>query len=126
MSDMPTNDEQLRAEVSARYAKTALQVLGREPSAAADACCAPACCTPTTTALPVVEAEHVQDRTCCGSSCCAPDTRDASVITSDLYSQAELGTIPLASLGCGNPTALTELKPGERVLDLGSEFHGER
>jgi arsenite methyltransferase len=70
MSDMPTNDEQLRAEVSARYAKTALQVLGREPSAAANACCAPTCCTPTTTAetssrtaLPVVEAEHVQDRT---------------------------------------------------------------
>jgi arsenite methyltransferase len=45
-------------------------------------------------------------------------------VTVDLYSQAELGTIPvaaaLASLGCGNPTALAELKPGERVLDLGS------
>jgi ubiquinone/menaquinone biosynthesis C-methylase UbiE len=45
-------------------------------------------------------------------------------VTADLYSQAELGTIPvaaaLASLGCGNPTALAELKPGERVLDLGS------
>ena len=43
---------------------------------------------------------------------------------SDLYSQAELGTIPvaaaLASLGCGNPTALAELSAGERVLDLGS------
>ena len=45
------------------------------------------------------------------------------VITSDLYSQAELGAIPmaaaLASLGCGNPTALAELKLGERLLDLG-------
>ena len=45
-------------------------------------------------------------------------------MTADLYSKAELGTIPvaaaLASLGCGNPTALAELKPGERVLDLGS------
>jgi SAM-dependent methyltransferase len=45
-------------------------------------------------------------------------------VTADLYSQAELGTIPvaaaLASLGCGNPTALAELKPGEHVLDLGS------
>jgi len=45
-------------------------------------------------------------------------------VTADLYSQAELGTIPvaaaLASLGCGNPTVLAELKPGERVLDLGS------
>jgi ubiquinone/menaquinone biosynthesis C-methylase UbiE len=45
-------------------------------------------------------------------------------VTADLYSQAEFGSIPvaaaLASLGCGNPTALAELKPGERVLDLGS------
>ncbi len=129
MSTVPTNDEQLRAEVSARYARTALQVLGIEQPAAADPCCGPTCCTPTATApvehkkaLPVVEAEQTSG--CCGSSCCSADTRDASVITSDLYSQAELGTIPvaaaLASLGCGNPTALAELIPGERVLDLGS------
>ena len=129
MSTVPTNDEQLRAEVSARYGRTALQVLGTEQPAAADPCCGPTCCTPTTTAsvesrkaLPVVEAE--QTAGCCGPSCCSTDTRDASVITSDLYTQAELGTIPvaaaLASLGCGNPTALAELKPGERVLDLGS------
>lgn len=131
MSTVPTNDEQLRAEVSARYARTALQVLGNEQPAAGDPCCGPTCCTPTAIAtipverrkaLPVVEAE--QTAGCCGPSCCSTDTRDASVITSDLYTQAELGTIPmaaaLASLGCGNPTALAELKPGERVLDLGS------
>ena len=129
MSTVPTNDEQLRAEVSARYARTALQVLLTEQTAAADPCCAPTCCMPTATvaaesrkALPVVEAE--QTAGCCGPSCCSTDTRDASVITSDLYSQAELGTIPvaaaLASLGCGNPTALAELSAGERVLDLGS------
>jgi arsenite methyltransferase len=131
MSTTPTNAEELRAEVSARYARTALQVLGTEQPAAADACCAPTCCTPSTTAaaasstaLPVVETEQTAAAGCCGSSCCSTDTRDASVITSDLYTQAELGTIPvaaaLASLGCGNPTALAELKPGERVLDLGS------
>jgi SAM-dependent methyltransferase len=129
MSTTPTNAEELRAEVSARYARTALKILGTEQPAAADACCAPTCCTPTTTAaavsstaLPVAEAG--QTAGCCGSSCCSTDTRDASVITSDLYSQAELGAIPLAaalaSLGCGNPTALAELTPGERVLDLGS------
>jgi arsenite methyltransferase len=129
MSTVPTNDEQLRTEVSARYARTALQVLLTEQTAAADPCCALTCCTSTATvaaesrkALPVVEAE--QTAGCCGPSCCSTDTRDASVITSDLYSQAELGMIPvaaaLASLGCGNPTALAELKPGERVLDLGS------
>ncbi len=74
--------------------------------------------------MQVVAAEPAQTTSCCGPSCCSTDTRDASVITSDLYSQMELGTIPvaaaLASLGCGNPTALAELKPGERVLDLGS------
>jgi hypothetical protein len=72
MSTVPTNDEQLRAEVSARYARTALQVLGKEqPWTAADACCAPTCCTPNTavpaesrTALPVVAAEPAQASAC--------------------------------------------------------------
>ncbi len=58
---------------------------------------------------------------CCGSSC-GCDTADP--ITSDLYSQAETAVLPegalLASLGCGNPTALAELREGEVVLDLGS------
>jgi arsenite methyltransferase len=106
MSTVPTNDEQLRAEVSARYARTALQVLGTEQPAASDPCCAPTCCTPTAPvaaesrkALPVVEAE--QTAGCCGPSCCSTDTRDASVITSDLYSQAELGTIPVAAALAG-------------------------
>jgi ubiquinone/menaquinone biosynthesis C-methylase UbiE len=58
---------------------------------------------------------------CCGSSC-GCDTADP--ITSDLYSQAETAVLPkeavLASLGCGNPTALAELSEGEVVLDLGS------
>jgi len=56
----------------------------------------------------------------CGpSGCCGPDP-----ITSDLYDDSQAAAIPaealLASLGCGNPTALAELKPGEVVLDLGS------
>jgi arsenite methyltransferase len=59
---------------------------------------------------------------CCGasaatSSCCDP-------ITSNLYDAAQSGEIPaeamLASLGCGNPTALAKLNAGETVLDLGS------
>jgi arsenite methyltransferase len=59
---------------------------------------------------------------CCGSSpsgvsCCDP-------ITGNLYDAGQVGQLPeaavLASLGCGNPTALAELKPGEVVLDLGS------
>jgi arsenite methyltransferase len=61
------------------------------------------------------------------SSCCggAPaDPRHADPITDNLYASAELGELPdtavLASLGCGNPTALAQLNPGETVLDLGS------
>lgn len=59
---------------------------------------------------------------CCGAGaaldgCCDP-------ITSNLYDAAQTGVLPeeavLASLGCGNPTALAQLKPGETVLDLGS------
>jgi len=56
------------------------------------------------------------------SSCCGAKPSDP--ITSNLYSVQETGALPeaavLASLGCGNPTALAELKPGETVLDLGS------
>jgi SAM-dependent methyltransferase len=56
-----------------------------------------------------------------GGSCCGPD---AEAIGSGLYSALERDDLPdsavLASLGCGNPTAVAELREGERVLDLGS------
>jgi SAM-dependent methyltransferase len=61
-------------------------------------------------------------KSCCGATpaegnCCDP-------ITSNLYDISQLGQIPneavLASLGCGNPTALAQLNPGEVALDLGS------
>ncbi len=56
------------------------------------------------------------------AGCC--DSAADSVITRDLYAVDEVADLPsaavLASLGCGNPTALAELKPGETVLDLGS------
>jgi 2-polyprenyl-3-methyl-5-hydroxy-6-metoxy-1,4-benzoquinol methylase len=61
-----------------------------------------------------------------GSSCCgaSPSSGCADPITSDLYDNGQTGEIPqevvLASLGCGNPTALAKLNPGEIVLDLGS------
>src|SRR5260370_7913572 len=102
MSTVPTNDEQLRAEVSARYARTALQVLLTEQSAAADACCAPTCCTPTAAtaaeskaAFPVVAAEPAQTPSCCGPRCCSTDTRAPTVIPPLLYDRAELAPIPL-------------------------------
>ncbi len=58
---------------------------------------------------------------CCGpaSSCCGGDP-----ITGDLYADAQTQDLPAeavaASLGCGNPTALAQLEPGQVVLDLGS------
>jgi SAM-dependent methyltransferase len=61
---------------------------------------------------------------CCGGgiSSSAPDLRDP--VTRDLYADAEKDELPAdalaASLGCGNPTALADLSPGEDVLDLGS------
>jgi SAM-dependent methyltransferase len=58
------------------------------------------------------------------AACCDPGLRCCDPITTNLYNADEKGQIPekamLASLGCGNPTALIELKQGEVVLDLGS------
>src|ERR1035438_8885662 len=57
-------------------------------------------------------------------ACCDPSLRCCDPITTNLYDEAEKSGLPanavLASLGCGNPTALIELKAGESVLDLGS------
>jgi arsenite methyltransferase len=61
-----------------------------------------------------------------GSACCGTSTAASacSPITSNLYDSTERGALPeaavLASLGCGNPTALAQLSAGETVLDLGS------
>jgi arsenite methyltransferase len=95
MKTVPENEEKLREAVRERYGRTALEVL---------------------------HTGQVTDESCCSSSCCS--TGDSDLVTSALYSSAELSELPgaatLASLGCGNPTALAELKPGEKVLDLGS------
>src|SRR5437660_5203939 len=95
MNTVPQSDEQLREAVHDRYSRTALEVL---------------------------KTGQITAESCCSSSCCSPG--DSNLVTSELYSSAELGELPtaatLASLGCGNPTALAELKPGEKVLDLGS------
>ena len=59
---------------------------------------------------------------CCGTVPCAPGQQDP--ITRDLYAASQASEVPAealaASLGCGNPTALAALRPGEVVLDLGS------
>src|SRR6202047_3441524 len=61
---------------------------------------------------------------CCATTCCGGADQTTNPITTNLYSKAETAALPekavLASLGCGNPTALAELHQGETVLDLGS------
>jgi SAM-dependent methyltransferase len=70
-------------------------------------------------------ARAVTDGTGCGSgSCCADGESDAANFGEALYDAGQRGELPeaaaLASLGCGNPTAVAELGAGETVLDLGS------
>jgi len=69
--------------------------------------------------------ERGEDDSCCGDSCCgAGSDAQRIVLTDKAYSSEELEALPEdavgASLGCGNPTALATLSPGEVVLDLGS------
>ena len=69
--------------------------------------------------------EGATGTSCCGTSaCCGATTETWDPITADLYDEQQKAGIPaeamLASLGCGNPTALAELHEGETVLDLGS------
>jgi SAM-dependent methyltransferase len=89
---------QIHDEVRERYAQAALQVLDHQASAS---CCGDGCCG--------------------GASCADPAHAGAGVT---FYSDADRAQLPdeavLASLGCGNPIAVADLHPGERVLDLGS------
>jgi SAM-dependent methyltransferase len=92
---MTTTAEELRDEVRRRYAESARVVLE-----GADGCG-------------------------CGSGgCCADGDADAATFGEALYAAEQRGELPesavLASLGCGNPTAVAELREGETVLDLGS------
>ena len=61
------------------------------------------------------------DQDCCDPGCCSPADTDRAM---KIYTEGQLAGLPAASVaasaGCGNPTALAGLKPGERVLDLGS------
>src|SRR6184192_3036713 len=60
---------------------------------------------------------------CCDAGCCAGSDSVSGPIGEEAYSESEIAGLGLslgASLGCGNPTMLAELKPGEVVLDLGS------
>lgn len=64
----------------------------------------------------------VADAACCGPSCCSEGPAASDPISGDLYDPAAVPSAGAlaASLGCGNPTLLADLQPGQDVLDLGS------
>ena len=75
-----------------------------------------------TYAAAALRVEGESGGSCCGDGCGCGDGETS--FGSALYDSAEQGDVPeaalLASLGCGNPTAMAELRVGETVLDLGS------
>ena len=99
-------EDPLREQVRDRYAAAARAATGD-----ASCGCGTTCCT-----------DGATSDGCCGDACCRLDA-DAD-FGQTLYSAEECGELPgpavLASLGCGNPTAVAELCEGETVLDLGS------
>ena len=101
MPDPTRPAETLREEVRAHYAGAALAVLNRAPSS---------CCGPTSS------------EDCCSTTPAA--AFPSGTWGADRYDPADLAVLPAdavaASLGCGNPVAVADLRPGETVLDLGS------
>src|SRR5215203_1986874 len=102
-----TRSDGLRERVRERYAEAATTVLEGGGSAS---CCDSECGTVAGSG---------------SASCCGPSGLEVDqTFGGGLYSRGERDELPLAavaaSLGCGNPTAVAELREGERVLDLGS------
>jgi SAM-dependent methyltransferase len=106
---MSTASDELREDVRRRYAEAALRV--SETKSKGSCGCGSECCS-----------DGARDEGCCDSSCCTSATEGA--FGEALYAAEERSELPeaavLASLGCGNPTAVAELREGETVLDLGS------
>ena len=116
--DSTRTDEQILDAVRERYANAAKR------AATSATCCEPGCCAPTSETiamLPIVDADA-----CCGPDCCGTEqiATATEAFGATIYPSAALAALPIqvvaASLGCGNPTALASLAPGETVLDLGS------
>jgi arsenite methyltransferase len=108
MGDIAMTDVDLREQVRERYAAAATAVTATRsdalPLIQSDGCCGPS---------------PAENASCCGATGEVDDAFGAGLYTAD--EQGELPAEALAaSLGCGNPLAVAELRSGERVLDLGS------
>lgn len=88
------------------------------------ACCDDGCCTTETP--DAIELMSVDDIACCGDDCCTPGdlTEEERSYIKGLYAPDEVAGLPGGALeaaaGCGNPTAIAEIRAGDVVLDLGS------
>ncbi len=105
---MTSSDQAIREHVRDRYAAAALSVVSGSPAS---------CCGPS----------DGPQTSCCGSTdalSAISDTDEKDIFGAALYTPGETDGLPeeavLASLGCGNPLAVAELREGETVLDLGS------
>ena len=142
MSEKMT-DEKIKEAVRNAYGDIARRFVGEAASPRQASCCGPAqtteskeepptqasCCGPAQTAES--KEEPPAQASCCGpvrtaegKESKAAEASAAGAGAGRFYSAEELadlpGTVTDASLGCGNPTAIAELRPGETVLDLGS------
>jgi len=132
-------DEKIKETVRQAYGGIARRFVEEPEGAGATGSAQASCCGPSEAAVESTAA--AAQASCCGpsqaevesaqalaqanSSCCGPEEAVESTGSAvRLYSAAELAELPDtvtgASLGCGNPTAIAELRPGEVVLDLGS------
>jgi arsenite methyltransferase len=117
MSASQTSEQILNA-VRERYANAAKRAAGNVP------CCETDCCTTTVAESAVIPVVNLD--ACCGPDCCGTENvaTTTEAFGATLYRTGDLAVLPAgavaASLGCGNPTALAEIWPGETVLDLGS------
>jgi arsenite methyltransferase len=117
---MSVADDSLKTLVKEKYGRAAAGV--RAGSATAASCCGPSATSAAAASGATAASGAATSAAGCGCGCGSAAALDP--ISSNLYGADETAAIPdqalRASLGCGNPTALAELRPGEVVLDLGS------
>lgn len=120
MTEETSDNAELREQVRARYARAATAVKSGTRNAdllVEDSCCGGDPANRDAT-------QPAGESSCCESSCCADTQVAERSFGAGLYDPVDADGLPIeaieASLGCGNPTAVAELRAGERVLDLGS------